>query len=371
MASVLGPEQHTPSIMRGHRSGDLTHPDAACADRSQPTQESSQPGSPAEDNTARRSAQPWLQMAKRSDRQQQNTSSSSAAVQSGYRTSAQGHRRKRGCRGHGAQQKRAQQRSQQAAVSQDQRAARRRSDPISLESIAAAVRAQCEAVTAMTAVVQQLAKQVSNFLFAQRQPHQQRQPQRKDVNVGKTAELNKKGEGEWVRIEELARSKLAEVRAERERQMEDRILELQKTYHQPGQTIHSTARVDWEKQIHEEFVEIEDEIQKAVQQEREYERCDYRRTHCKALNELIVRHNSCKLQIRDHADHYREINEGNSLSFRGRPEYDSLLEEKYNCVKYTFDQYGSVLTEAKFLVDPDRFWSYDLLRSKAYGERPL
>jgi hypothetical protein len=189
--------------------------------------------------------------------------------------------------------------------------------------------------------------------------------------VGKTAELNKKGEGEWVRIEELARSKLAEVRAERERQMEDRILELQKTYHQPGQTIHSTARVDWEKQIHEEFVEIEDEIQKAVQQEREYERCDYRRTHCKALNELIVRHNSCKLQIRDHADHYREINEGNSLSFRGRPEYDSLLEEKYNCVKYTFDQYGSVLTEAKFLVDPDRFWSYDLLRSKTYGERPL
>ena len=88
-----------------------------------------------------------------------------AANYLGCSPSAQGHRRQRGCRGHGAQQKRAQQRSQQAAVSQDQRAARRRSDPISLESIAGAVHAQCDAITAMTTAVQQFVKQMSNFLL--------------------------------------------------------------------------------------------------------------------------------------------------------------------------------------------------------------
>ena len=295
MASVLGPEQHTPRIMRGHRSGDLTHPDAACAERSQPSQESSQPGSPAEDNTARRSAQPWLQMAKRSDRQQQNTSSSSAAVQSGYRTSAQGHRRKRGCRGHGAQQKRAQQRSQQAAVSQDQRAARRRSDPETLDSIALAIRAQCEAITAMTTAVQQLAKQVSNFLFAQRQTGQQRQPQRRDLNVGKTAELNKKGEGEWVRIEKLTRSKLAEIRAERENQMEVALAEqAAKPYESQYQ---EQVRKHHTKEIQQEFENIEESIQEAIQQEKEYELCSYRRTKCKALDGLIFEHNDADLCI--------------------------------------------------------------------------
>ena len=126
--------------MRGHQSDDLTHPDAACNISWPPTQESSRlaqeirgssssSGSPAEDDTAPRPAQPWLQAAKRGDRHQHDTSSSSAANHLGCSPSAQGHRRKRGCRGHGAQQKRAQQRSQQAAVSQDQRAARRRSDP--------------------------------------------------------------------------------------------------------------------------------------------------------------------------------------------------------------------------------------------------
>ena len=212
--------------MRSHQSDDLTHPDAACNISWPPTQESSRlaqeirgssssSGSPAEDDTAPRPAQPWLQVAKRGDRHQHDTSSSSAANRLGCGPSVQGHRRKRGCRGHGAQQKRAQQRSQQAAVSQDQRAARRRSDPETLDSIALAIRAQCEAVTAMTTAVQQFAKQVSNFLFAQRQPHQQRQPQRQDSNVGKTAELRKKGEGEWKRIEDKARAKLIEIRTKR------------------------------------------------------------------------------------------------------------------------------------------------------------
>ena len=60
----------------------------------------------------------------------------------------------------------------------------------------------------MTTAVQQLAKQVSNFLFAQRQPHQQRQSQRLDINVSKTTELRKKGEGEWKMVDHNARNLL-------------------------------------------------------------------------------------------------------------------------------------------------------------------
>jgi hypothetical protein len=346
VASVLGPEQHTPSIMRGHRSGDLTHPDAACADRSQPTQESSQPGSPAEDNTARRSAQPWLQMAKRSDRQQQNTSSSSAAVQSGYRTSAQGHRRKRGCRGHGAQQRRAQQRSLQAAVSQDQRATHNRSDLESLDSITAAIRAQCEAVTTMATAVQQLSKQIGNFLFAQRQTGQQRQSHRRDNNVGKTAELRTKGEGEWSRIEGLVQRKLGDIRAERERQA------AQKSEQQGADS------EQWNAQIEADFNGVDEEIQKAMRQEREYERCDYRRTHCKALELLVSKYNRCSHMKQMHHSMYGVVQ-------------GTAYTEAADCVKYSFDHYGMIVQEHEFLVDPDRFFSYDLVRSKNYSERPL
>jgi hypothetical protein len=52
---------------------------------------------------------------------------------------------------------------------------------------------QSEAIMAMAEAVQQLSKQISNFLYAQRQSGQQRQQQRRDNNAGKTAELNKKG----------------------------------------------------------------------------------------------------------------------------------------------------------------------------------
>ena len=87
-------------------------------------------GSPAEDDTTPRSAQPWLHVAKRSDWRQQDASSNklSAANNLGCSRSAQGHRRRRGCRGHGAQQRRAQQRSLQAAVSWDQCDAQGRND---------------------------------------------------------------------------------------------------------------------------------------------------------------------------------------------------------------------------------------------------
>jgi hypothetical protein len=336
-------------MMRGHRSGGQTHPDAARTNRSQPTQESSQPGSPAEDNTARRSAQPWLQVAKRGDRQQQNASSSSAAIHSGCRTSAQGNRRKRGCRGHGALQKRAEQRRQKAAASQEQRDAQGRSGSNGLDSIASAMQSQSEAIMAMAEAVQQLGKQISNFLFAQRQSGQQRTPQRQDSNAGKTAELRKKGEGEWKMIEDKARAKLSEIRAERERQMERRVLSFQVMYPQLASSLVEKTKANWEKQIQTEFNNVDKELQKAMHQEKEYERCDYRRTHCKALQDLIAKHNRCKSD--------------NSTSCE--------FHEEPNSEKYIFNQYGRLESGTKFLVDPERFWSYDLLRSREYGERPL
>jgi hypothetical protein len=337
---------NTPSMMRGLRSEDQTHPDAACTNRLQPTQESSQPGSPAEDNNARRSAQPWLQVAKRSDRQQQNASSSSATNQSGCRTSAQGSGRKRGCRGHGALKKRAQQRRQKAAASQDQRDAQGRSDSNGLDSIASAMQSQSEAIMAMAQAVQQLSKQISNFLFAQRQSGQQRQQQRGDNNLGKTAELNKKGEREWDRIEGLARAKLVEIRTERERQAE------QKSEQQ------NTDSVQWKANIEADFDGVEEEIQKAMRQEREYQRCDYRRTHCKALELLVSKYNRCS--------HMKQVHH-NIYGMMHGTEYT----EAADCVKYSFDHYGMVVQEQEFLVDPERFFSYDLVRARNYNERPL
>ena len=333
-------------MMRGHRSEDQTHPDAACTNRLQPTQESSQPGSPAEDNTARRSAQPWLQVAKRSDRQQQNASSSGAAIQSGCRTSAQGNGRKRGCRGHGALQKRAQQRRQKAAASQGQRDVQGRSDSNGLDFIASAMKSQGEAIMAMAEAIQQLSRQVSNFLFAQRQSGQQRQQQRRDNNVGKTAELRKKGEREWKMIEDKARAKLSEIRAERERQAEQ------------NSEQQNTDLEQWNAQIKADFNDVDEEIQKAMRQEREYERCDYRRTHCKALELLVGKHNRCSHMKQVHHSMYGVV-------------HGTGYTEAADCVKYSFDHYGMVVQEQEFLVDPERFFSYDLVRSNNYSERPL
>jgi hypothetical protein len=341
---------NTPSMMRGLRSEDQTHPDAACTNRLQPTQESSQPGSPAEDNNARRSAQPWLQVAKRSDRQQQNASSSSAANQSGCRTSAQGSGRKRGCRGHGALQKRAQQRRQKAAASQDQRDAQGRSDSNGLDSIASAMQSQSEAIMAMAQAVQQLGKQISNFLFAQRQSGQQRQQQRRDNNAGKTAELRKKGEREWKMpvIEDKANEKIAEIKDVR-------------LAHNKSTIIQET--------INKEYVLVQHELNEAVQQEKEYEKCCYRRTACKAIECVIMKYNCARNSELPSSDQHWHSDSGwHNNSWVG-----NLYKwgEEHAVKKYRFNQYGTTSEVYKFLVDPGKFWSYDLLRSREYGERPL
>ena len=86
----------------------------------------------------------------------------------------------------------------------------------------------------------------------------------------------------------------------------------------------------------------------ALRREKEYEHCDYRRTKCKAMQTLISGYNSVKI-----------IHE------------DTREREKGACRKYVFDQYGMVTSVFDFLVDPERFFSYDLVRSRDYSERPL
>jgi hypothetical protein len=233
-----------------------------------------------------------------------------------------------------------------AAVSQDQRAARSRSDPESLDSIAAAIRAQCEAVTAMATAVQQLNEQINNFLFAQRQTGQQRQSQRRDNNVGKTTGLRTKGEGEWNRIEGSVRQKLGDIRTERERQA------AQKSEQQ------GTDSEQWNAQIETDFNGVNKLNQKAMRQEREYERCDYRRMNCKALELLVSKYNRCNHMKQVHHSMYGVV-------------HGTGYTEAADCVKYSFDHYGMAVQEQEFLVDPERFVSYDLVRSKNYSERPL
>jgi hypothetical protein len=103
-------------------------------------------------------------------------------------------------------------------------------------------------------------------------------------------------------------------------------------------------------QVKAEFANIENELKEALRMEQEYEHCDYRRTNCKAMQRLISRYNSVKTN-----------NIGTSAQHT----------EKGACKKYTFDQYGMVTSAFDFLVDPERFFSYDLVRSRDYSERPL
>jgi len=445
-----------------------TRPDAAPSLSWPLTQESSEvilkisgssesSGSPDEDDAAPRSAQPWLQAARRSDRQQRSSSESCSAINPGCCPQAQTTRRKRGCRGHGALQKRAQQRRQKRAAgqTQDQRAAQRRSgsknsrlneaklgtvaaDIIgaraqvdsssstggggsdgsggsggsggipagsaikgsdssagndsygadmltalfqaqeqAVSGMAAAIQAQGEAaaktMAGLTAAVQQLAEQqtamtksVSNFLFAQRQAkQQQRQPQRQDANAGKTAELQQKGEVEWCRIQQQAQEKLSEIKQVRLVQARE------------NTAADSTAYEHFEGSIKLEFDAVITGLETVMQQEKDYQRCSYRRTACKALERYIRQYNFVRFTDTPNANKH---NPNPLLTLNTDPHYRRSLErngrsekwqERGNALKYQFDHFGEVTETYRFLVDPGRFWSYDLVRSRQYGERPL
>jgi hypothetical protein len=160
-----------------------------------------------------------------------------------------------------------------------------------VSGIAAAIQAQGEAaartMAGLTAAVQQLAEQqtamtkaVSNFIFAQRQAKkQQRQPQRQDANAGKTAELQQKGEVEWCRIQLQAQEKLNEIKQVRLVQARE------------NTAAHSTTYEHFEGSIKSKFDAVVTGLETVMQQEKDYQRCSYRRTTCKALERYIRQYN--------------------------------------------------------------------------------
>ena len=196
-----------------------------------------------------------------------------------------------------------------------------------------------------------------------------------DANSGKVSELRRKSECEWQRIETLLREKLQEIRVERLRQFElmcegieqkkfceHKILfpwaatstvEFRESWNRHYSMQHTGcgSETNW---LHNPEL-IETEISEALQQEKQYEKCSYRRTACKVLESLVSKYNkvwSYELLAYD-------------LSMR------VAYGEATQCKQWTFDQYGLMSEEHIFLVDPGSFWSYDLQRSKVYAERPL
>jgi hypothetical protein len=210
--------------------------------------------------------------------------------------------------------------------------------------------------------------------------------QKYDADIGKVAELRLKSSGEWERIERLLREKLQKIRSERLRQFDLKYEEIKaqdncalrgneykfedenefkeswnahySKHAACGMTdlIHSNCITGSETSWLHDPELIEEEIAEALQQEKQYEKCNYRRTACKVIECLVGKYNtvwSYKVQT------------WNPTCVR------VAYGEVTKCKQWTFDQHGLVSKEHEFLVDPGRFWSYDLHRSKVYGERPL
>ena len=152
-------------------------------------------------------------------------------------------------------------------------------------------------------------------------------------------------------MEGLARAKLQQIQVAREQQIQEKL------QHITAARSRGEAETEWRKQVKEEFDGIEDELAEAFRAEKEYERCDYRRTSCKALQSLIEKHNQLKQMHRAPSMQYMHSWEG--------------YRETAGCKKFVFDHYGAVSAEKEFLVDPESFFPYDLVRSRSYSERPL
>jgi len=116
-------------------------------------------------------ATPWLSAAVRGAAIYSDSISDSGQAASGRSAQvARRRHRKRGCRGHGALERRRQQRQQViAAVIPGQRVGTRRSSPGQQHvDVMAAVQTQQQAIAAMAASVDKLAKAVSHFVYQQR-----------------------------------------------------------------------------------------------------------------------------------------------------------------------------------------------------------
>ena len=130
-----------------------------------------------------------------------------------------------------------------------------------------------------------------------------------------------------------------------------------------------------ETAINGEFKGVMAGLNEVMHQEWDYQSCSYRRTACKALELHIKNYNLARSSdVYEQSPNYRRQL---GLQVAQSPGYCRLEsfkweEKKYsNVQKYQFDQFGQVAETHSFLVDPGRFWSYDLVRSRQYGERPL
>ena len=226
--------------------------------------------------------------------------------------------------------------------------------------------------------------------------------QRHDANSGKVSELRRKSDYEWERLERVTFEKLEEIKTERMEQMEQTIaafnidtiysfdscerdrykefaetgemnyrwdsLERSRIQEVPERVDESRgcAKENWvanrlgargQQVPHNLFnqEQLELEVKLAISKEKEYEKCSYRRTACKALESLIMAYNTEWTYLGDP---------------KPRPRYLGS-NEKGKCTKWVFDHHGQVVSTHALLVDPGTFWSYDLHRSKVYGERPL
>ena len=213
--------------------------------------------------------------------------------------------------------------------------------------------------------------------FQSYQPQQQhhgsdshnRQILQRDYNSGKVSELRRKSTCEWNRIERLFWEKIKQITAERAQQMEVKLEKIRSGKPDMFKNQEFRANAAREKWMRQHYVAdgpigrqtpynydlIQEELAEALQQEKEYERCSYRRTACKALDNLIKKYNVVwRFEIEQEC---------------GQPQQSYV--ETGNCKKWIFDQFGVVSETYNLLVDPGQFWSYDLHRSKVYGERPL
>ena len=146
------------------------------------------------------------------------------------------------------------------------------------------------------------------------------------------------------------RTKLLQIQVAREQQIQEKLQQI------TAMRSRGEAKAKWRDQVKEDFVSIEDELAEAFRAKKEHERCGYRRTSCKALQNLIAKHNPLK-QMHGTSSTYTHSREG--------------YTETAGCKKYVFDHYGAVSDEKEFLVDPEIFFSYDLVRARNYNERPL
>ena len=204
--------------------------------------------------------------------------------------------------------------------------------------ILTAIQQQGEAIQALAQSVAQMTKAINCFLFADRRTKGSSEGARHRGDAGQdhmVEELRKKSDEEWqrTRIERLTHEKLQEIADERIRQAEATKADSTQAF----------------KGVEQDRQNFDLQVAEAIAEEKDYARCNYRRTTCKALETLIHGYN----KIRHHGS-----------SFYG-------YEETGNHTKCRFNQFGSVASKSKFLVDPGRFWSYDLLRTQDYSERPV